>query len=192
MAQSVMLMTQAGHPFRWRTVNATDNGYPSKIPTATEPAESFGSNAAQATSAAVRNIAPKGRGEGPVQNGIAVLFYGAGSDTNTFSARLVKWVLATEGVANDEVWVPVPLFEVQVALSLQVGIGSRMLASTDRFADTITLTGTTAHASDVRIRSVANDTIACLKVDLEGPQKLEMIFTTGGSATSCNALSHMY
>jgi hypothetical protein len=40
----------------------------------------------------------------------------------------------------------------------------------------------------VEVVSPVNDTCGFLLVNLNGAVKLELIFTTGGSATSCNAL----
>ncbi len=187
----VALQTEAGRWRRWRTVNATDNGFPSKITTATRPAPSIGSDAAQATSAAVWELASNAGGK--VQNTIKLIFYGAGSENNTFLARLIAWNLAHEGNPDVAVWVPTPLFEVTCTLSTAVGVGSRLIASTDRFADTIALTANSANDDiDISIRSPAANYPGVVKVDMEGPQLLEMIFTTGGVATSCNAAGWMY
>ena len=180
---------------RARTVNATDNGYPSKVPTATEPAESQGTNAAQATSAAVINTNNAIRSDGDTQNLVQIIPFGAGSDTNTFSFRAIAWYLLSEGAAQQngtEVWIPVPLAEFQCTMSTPVGVAGKLVVATDRFCDTITLTGTTANSTEVLITSPANDTIGHVVLDMKGAAKLELIFTTGGSATSCNALVRMY
>ena len=197
------LKTFASRYARWRTTNATDNGYPSKVPTRTAPAESFGTNAAQATSAAVRVLVPggftrkgvvvPGSGEACVRSTLEMIFFGAGADTNTFSCRVLKWVAVYEGEPEAALWIPVPLFEVQVTLSTPPGLANAIVNGSQLFADTITLTGTTANDDiDISIRSPANNTIASLKCDLEGAQIIEAIFTTGGSATSCNGLLRMY
>lgn len=188
----VSILTQAGRLFRWRTTNATDSSLPSKVATGTKPAVSFGTAAAQATSAAVRELTHPGVG-GRVQNTLLLTFYGAGSDDNTFVARAIKWNVVDEGGVDTALWVPIPLFEATVTLSTAVGVSGRLVTNTDRFADTIVLTANSANANvDVSVRSPAANYPAVLKVDMEGPMLLEMIFSTGSSATSCNALGQMF
>lgn len=190
------LLTNA-RPWRIaRKVNQTSNGYVSKIPTTTEPVGDAGT----ATGAAVIDLtAPDTLGGLTSANRAMVHFFGAGSDTNTFSCRVIGWSCVAQapgGLAlggRPVLWVPTVLVEVQATLSVQVGIAGSSALNTDRFADTIALTGTTANAGQgVEIVSPANDTIAHLVVDLKGAQKLEFSFTTGGSATDCNALYKVY
>lgn len=185
----VALMT-ASHAFRrFRTVSATDNGFPSKLITATEPAPSLGTNAAQATSAAVIQF---GSGGPYSQNGIFIKPYGVGADNNTFSMRLIMWtqILQQDGDPTVTVWDPTDLFEVQCTLSATlVGVAGKVVVDTDLFADTITITGATAIANvNVTINSPANNRPAYILVDGLGGKLLEAVFTTGGSATAGNAI----
>ena len=197
MSDQIMIQTFASPWRKWRNVNSTETSFASKIPTATEPT----GTGITATDASVVDLSGGkasmlGAG-GPQQNGMALCFFGAGSDTNTFSARLIGWnPLQTDRdaavSANTNLWIPTPLFEVSVALSLQVGIAGKALINTDRFADTITLTGTTANAGvNINIVSPANDTIGYLYVDLAGFMKAELIFDMTG-ATDGNALYRLY
>lgn len=193
MSAQTMLQTFASPWRKWRLTNCTDTSFASKIPTITEPTGT-GSTASDAT---VIDLMGGGLPSGPIQNGMSLCFFGAGSDTNTFSARLIGWnPLQTERAApvtpNTQLWIPTVLVEVSVALSLQVGIAARAVINTDRFADTITLTGTTANAGvNVNIVSPANDTIAYMYVDLAGFTKVELITDLTG-ATNANALFRMY
>lgn len=188
---------------RARGTSATDNGFPSRIPTITKPS-GVGNSAAQATASAVFDLRNNGAAAS-VSNSILMVFFGVGSDNNTFSARLAGWRRARPrpgdsttppalGGAAEFLWIPVPLFEVAVTLSsTQPGIVNSLIGATSLFADTITLTGTTANDDvSVDIVSPANDTIAHLVVDVKGFELVEPIFTTGGSATSCNALLAKY
>lgn len=180
-----MLLETLSQSFRKaRSVNQTSNGYVSKVPTATEPSGDAGT----ATGASVFDLSsPTGALS---QNGLVAVFYGTGSNNNTFSARLIGWRPVGETNTLTMLWIPVPLIEVAVTLSsTPVGVVGHTIVATELFADTIALTGTTANANvGVELVSPANDTIAILSADLRGFRKLEWSFTTGGSATDCNCL----
>jgi len=177
-----------------RQTKTTDNGFPSRIPTLAEPT-GVGNSAAQATASAVFDlIGDDARVDGRSErNKIVIVPFGAGADTNTFSLRVIGWRVAYDrGTArrpDTAVWIPVPLVELLCTMSTPVGVTGGFLTASDRFCDTIALTGTTANDDvDLSITSPANDTIAHAIVDCKGNQKVELIFTTGASATSCNAL----
>lgn len=176
------LLETLSEPFKKaRLTNQTSNGYVSKVPTATEPT----GDANTATGSAVIDLTrPEG---GVVQNSILAVFYGVGSNDNTFSCRVIGWrKVGTD--PNSLVWVPVVLVEYAVTLSsTPVGILSRDISSTEIFADTISLTtGNDDVSTDVV--SPTGNVIAHAVFDAKGFTKLEFSFTTGGSATSCNAL----
>lgn len=174
-----------------RATSATDNGFPSRLPTLTKPS-GLGDAAAQTTSSVLDFGCLSGGGQ--VQNAAMLMFFGAGANNTTFSARLVAWTLILGDPAgtasNRPVWMPLDLFEVQVTLSsTPIGVATGIITATDLFADTITLTGTTANANvGIEIVSPANDRPAHLIVDFKGSMLIEPIFTTGGSATNCNGL----
>jgi hypothetical protein len=176
-----------------RATNATDNGYPTRNPTATEP-EGTGNNAAQASASGVFDLV--GNGVASDKNRVILVPYGAGADTNTFSMRVIGWRRTRPRTGNEPdklLWVPVPLADFACTLSVQTGVAGKALVATDLFCDTIALTGTTANDDiDVSITSPGNNLTAHVVVDLKGFQKLEVTFTTGGSATSCNALAAWY
>lgn len=188
MSKAVALLT-ACYPWRRARVNnATDNGFPSKLITATRPS-GIGDNVAQATASAVIDFGI----DGPMsQNGMMVKPFGAGSNNNTASMRAIGWsrAVAQNNGLDTLVWDPTDLFEVQYTLSSTlVGLAGKILVATDLFADTITLTGTTAIANvNVTINSPANDRPAYLLFDALGFELVEFVFTTGGSATSGNCL----
>jgi hypothetical protein len=196
---SFALLTVSEDFVRIRGTNATDNGFPSRIPTLTEPT-GLGDSAAQATASAVLNLRNNtGSGAGG-PNRVIVVPFGVGSDTNTFSFRVIGWRRArarsgdgTAPASNRLLWVPIVLGEFSATLSLQVGVADSLISASNRFCDTIALTGTTAN-DDVSIDLVspANDTTGHVVLDVKGFEKLEITFTTGGSATSCNALVAKY
>lgn len=172
---------------RMRITNTTDNGHPSRIIRATEPTGK-GDDVAQAVASAVIETA---RGSGmPAQNEIVLVPFGAGADLNTFLMRVIGWNKVTDGAdAEKDVWVPTTLGEFTCTMSTPVGLANKVVIATDRFCDTIAIVGTsgTANVTFVAI-SPANDTIATVAVSIQGCQKVEVTFSTGGVATSCNAL----
>lgn len=178
-----MLLETLTRPWqKARSVNQTSNGYVSKVPTATEPLGDAGT----ATGAAVIDLNAPVLG-GPVQNSLLACFYGAGSNANTFSARLIGWrVLGSDPTVL--IWVPVLLCEVTATLSSTApGADSLLVSSSELFADTLTLvTGNAGVSSEVV--SPTGGIIAHLLADVKGFRKLEFSFTTGGSATNCNAI----
>ncbi len=190
----VQMLTKAT-PWRIaRKVSQTSTSFVSKIPTKTEPAGDAGT----ATGSSVIDLTDPLFG-GVAQNGICFMFFGAGSDTNTGACRVIGWskiITAPQGTFvddNNTLWVPTVLAEFAYALSLQVGVANAVLTASDRFADTITLTGTTANAGvDVDVVSPANDTIGRVFLDLQGHQKVEFSFHTNSSSTNCNALYKLY
>lgn len=198
MSDEIAILTRA-NPFRKvRSVNQTSNGFVSKIPVGVDPfitANTNGSgDAGTATGASVIQMTDPITG-GQTQNGAHFLFYGVGTNNQTFSARVIGWSpLVSSGLVSvtpdTQIWIPVPLIEVQVTLSsTPIGLAGKAIVATELFADTITITGTTANAGvNVNVVSPANDTIAHLFLDLEGFMAYEVSFTTGASATSCNAL----
>lgn len=182
-----------------RQTNATDNGFPSRIPQAAAPTGK-GDAAAQASASAVFDLAGGAAGQSEVEtrkNKMIVAPFGAGSDTNTFSMRVIGWRRAFDrdiGARDDNaIWIPVVLAEILCTLSTPVGLADKVLNASQRFCDTLALTGTTANDDvDISITSPANDTVGHFVIDLKGFQKVELTFTTGGSATSCNALVAWY
>lgn len=174
---------------RWRpfrATNANDNGYPSRVPTATEPVRS-GNSAAQATTMAVVDF---GSDTVQVQNAVKIKFYGVGSNNDTFSCRFIGWEFVNPGNVALGFWDATDLFEVLVTLTSSItGVSGRTPDQTNLFADTITIVGATANAGvNINVVSPANDRAGYLVVDFLGFRKVEPIFTTGGVATSCNAM----
>lgn len=186
--ENILLATLAERFFKARSVNETSNGYRSLIPTVTEPSGDAGT----ATGA---SILDNQRGGGAGQNCIRVLPYAIGSNNNTFSLRVIGWDYVGNNPNPGEVrrlWIPTPLCEVACTISsTQVGIVNSQVLNTEMFADTISLTYGNLNVG-IDIVSTAADIVAHFVLDLKGCQKYELIFTTGGSATSCNALIKKY
>lgn len=168
-----------------RKVNETSNGYVSKITTATEPQGDAGT----ATGASIIDLVHGGN----IAHGSVRIFpYGSGANNTTFSMRVLGWEYT--GIGGGDVgvtretalWIPGVLCEVQCTLSTSVGVANKCMVATERFADTITPTTGNDNITVFRT-STADNTIASLIVLTQGCLKLELQFTTGGSATDCNA-----
>lgn len=187
-----MLLETLSQEFRKaRAVNQTSTTFVAKKPTKTEPAGDAGT----ATGASVVDL---GSGGEYAQNGVKLAFYGVGSNNNTFSARVFGWSQVrnplSTGDLNVIVWVPVLLCEVLVTLSSNIpGVTGGTIGTTELFADTIAIVGTSGNPNvSMEIVSPADDaTMGHVILDVKGFKKLELTFSTGSSATDANALLTM-
>lgn len=175
-----------------RQTNTTTNGFTDRVPTATEPSGK-GDAAAQTTLAVFDLVSDFTVDLVSQKNRIIIVPFGAGSDTNTFVMRVIGWRIAYErdtGARQDNaIWIPVKLAEFTCTLSTPPGLAGKVVNASQLFADTIALVGTSGNDDiDISITSPADNTIAHVVVDNKGSHKVELQFSTGGSATSCNAL----
>ncbi len=172
-------------PFRKaRLVNETSNGYRTIIPTITEPKGDAGT----ATGASIIEL---GTGGSDAQNALLIVPYSIGNDDTTYSVRVIGWRFLPKDSVGIGLWIPITLIELACTASTSVGIAGATVLSSERFADILTVTkGSTlvGEAPAENIISTTDNTISSAMVDLKGSQKVELAFTTGGSATSCNAL----
>ncbi len=171
-----------------RKVNETSNGYVSKVPTFTAPS----GDAETATGASVQAVAAGIGGTG--ENCVVICPFGAGSDNATFSVRVIGWRAAPDPAGlTKTVWIPMLLAEYACTISTTpVGLAGGYVTATDCFVDTIVKTYPTDSTPSSDTNSNAANLIACVVVDMKGSQRVELQFTTGASATSCNALIAMY
>ena len=156
--------------------NSTDATFPSKIPTATEP-----------TGTGVIEMATPN--SIITSNGIRVMPYGTGAENTTFSLRVIGWskIDANPFDINKTLWIPVVLCELLCTLSTVVGVATKCIVATERFADTLAVTtGSTGVTLDAV--SPTGNVAAHALVDTKGHRKIEITFTTGGSATDMNCL----
>lgn len=167
-----------------RSVNQTSSSFVSKVPTTTEPLGDAGT----ATGACVFDLGLVPGGV--VQNSLLLMPYAIGADNVTFSVRVFGWRRAgpasADGSGTLPLWIPTLMCELACTASAFVGVAGAYVLNTGRFADTLTLT--TGDAAAVGIVSPTGDVAGHAMLDLKGSQKLELTFSTGGVATSCNAL----
>ena len=197
---SMVMNTLTNVFVRSRVTNSTDANFPTIAPTTTEPT-GIGDAVAQTTKGVFNLYShADNTGAGVSQNLVCIVPFGTGSDTNTFLMRVIGWRLACDRPATgnprdslNTVWIPVNLAAFTCTLSTPVGVAGRSVIATERFCDTIALTGTQGNDDiSIDIVSPANDTIGHVVVDMKGSQKLELIFDRNSSATACNALVAMY
>ena len=176
-----------------RSVNQSSGSFVSKVPTTTEPT----GDAGNATGTSIIELVPPGTqgGGGCVQNLVRIMPYGTGSATNTFSMRIIGWskLPSSSPPQKPDLWVPVVLAELLCTLSSVTGVAGSDVDNTQLFAGTIAIVGTSGNPGvSLDIVSPANSVIAHVVADMKGFQKLELSFSTGSSATDCNALVAKY
>lgn len=177
------IMTQWTHLRKCRSVNQTSTSFVSKVPLATDPVDDTSTATGQAT-IDMRN------GATLTQNALIILPYATASDNQTFSVRVIGWRRLGDSQAS-YIWIPVLLCEVLcTADSTLVGLAGRLIVATEIFCDTITIVGTSGNANvSCELVSPADGvSVAHLVVDTKGFDKTELSFSTGSSATDCNAL----
>lgn len=162
--------------------NYSTNGYPTKINTLTMPSGD--------------GVIPFGHlGEACPPNLVLVPF-GVGSSSNTFSLKVLGWRATKLGIGQP-LWVPVALSTFAITVGTGTGIAGADLDTTALFATTITCSygptfvtvGDNPHALGNWFElSPTSNVQGAIVVPSLGFRFLEVIFTTGGSITSCNAL----
>lgn len=198
MSVDILTNTRASQWHLARNTNQTSASFVSRLPKAAEPV----GDADTATGASIIDLTHVAEGSpqtGPSQNGVCACFFGAGSNTNTFSARIIGWsAIGTDRknsvTPDNRLWVPIVLAELLCTIKSAIpGVANTVLGTTQLFADTIAVVGTAANQGvGIDIVSAGNSTIAHVFCDLRGSQKLEFSFSTGSSATSCNALYKLF
>jgi hypothetical protein len=164
--------------------NATANGFPSRVPSVAGPSLV----AAGVVKAGDGVVAIGDQGQyGP--RSLLLVPFGVGAATNTFSLQVLGWRATALGVAP--LWVPVNLGTWQVTLGTAGGVANSDLGTTQLFATTISQTAggpTNVTPPDWFAVSPGGNAIGMICLRTLGFRFLEVIYSTGGSATSCNAL----
>lgn len=174
-----MLLETISQPLRLvRAANDTSSSFGSRVPTTDKPSGS-----------GVIDLGGYGMAN---QNGVLLLPFGTGSDGNTFSLRVLAWHWIVDPLitkAKPTLFVPFLLCELSVTLSSgNPGVAGSILGSTQYFAKSISLTTGNANVSAETLSPAASGVLAHATADMKGAQMLEVIFSTGSSATDCNAL----
>lgn len=160
------MATPAAKYFRALKVNNTASSFSATVATITEPSN-----------------------DGVIVNAngyetMDLLLFGAGSDDQTFDARVIGWRSTGGGVP---LWIPSVIVEVSCTLSAAVGIAGCDMINTDRFVDIVTINKGIGVASTV----LSDASGSMLTIDISGFAKLELTFDLTGN-TNCNALVAMF
>ncbi len=157
---------------RARTTSATSTSFTAKVPTSTEPTHSAASG--------IYDLYDDDLGVstqlcGKIPRYLLLMPFGTDGDNDTFSMRVWSWVQVTSGSGDHGFWVPQCLAEIAVVLG---NISFSISSTTHLMADTLTLTkGDTSSP----IINNANDTPACIMLDLKGARKIEFDFDLAGA-----------
>lgn len=165
-----------------RTTNSTDTSFSARTPQAARPS-GIGVIDWQALLAL--------KGDGGVPTNLQLLPFGVGTDNSLFDMLVIGWK-HTDSIENGlngtapALWVPMPIAQVTCQLSTCVGVASRDVLATERFADK--LTGATWNSTaGLEIRSPETNLPAWLMFDALGCSVFEVLFDLD-TATGANAL----
>jgi hypothetical protein len=176
--------------------NYSTNGYPSGafLPTATKPTV-VGNYAANGNATgSSTGCFEFNRTDSFVPNNLLFIPFGVGSNGATFNFTLIGWcsVQANKPPAGSSVeeWLPVPLAEFVATLNTSIpGVAGCDIPATNFFCDTITLVANSGNPNvDDSIVAPQNGRIGHVMLDDKGFGLIQIVFTTLGSATSCNGL----
>lgn len=178
--------------------NFSHNGYSSRPPSITPPNKVVDANlAALGDGVIFCGAAPDLLSDGGMETTPYVYLtpIGVGSSTNTFAMTVLGWEVTKLGVGTP-LWIPITLAAYAVTLGTATGVANSDLGTTTLFATSITFTGGPVGVSsgmnptslDWFVISPGSNAIATIKQATLGYRFLEVLFTTGGSATSCNCL----
>lgn len=122
-----------------------------------------------------------------VPNTVLLKFFGAGADNTTGACR-VYGLRACRDASNAVVsYTHVLLASYTFILSADVGVAGGLVGASERYADSITRVAGIENVSD-QLLSPTGDISGHVLVDCKGHEFLFVELTTGGSATSVNAL----
>ncbi len=164
---SSLSVTEVNEWLELLDANDASTSFASTVPTATEPTGD--------------NVIQLSRLGATVCQNLMLAFFGAGSDNQTFDARVYGW----QQVAG--LWVPTLLAQLSCTLSSVVGVAGYPVINTERFVDTYTLASGFNSNVSVEVVSPASNTIGHVLVDVRGFSKIQIDFDMTG-ATSGNAL----
>lgn len=157
-------------------------------PTANVTAVSITLPVPQLTAPAGDGVFDIGRPEGGIAApGVKLIPYGAGSATNTFTMSVYGWQ-HTLGGASKQLWVPTILASFTCTLCTAPGVAGADANASQLFCGTIALAIGNANISNEVLSPATND-IGHVIVSTKGVRLMQVLFGTGSSATSCNALA---
>lgn len=167
---------------RARILSCTNTSFTAPVCTRTRPLLDDGTATARVAVPAFSTQ----KDEGPVHNQVILYPFGVGTDTQTFTFRVIGWKLVKASSTVD-VWFPSILAAFDCALCPFVGLAGCALSETDKAVDTITRVAALGSDLSSEVFSPANDTPGWIVLDLKGSAYWEPTFDMTG-ATSGNVL----
>lgn len=181
--QPVTIETWSSDFIKARSVNQTSASFVAKLPQTTDPSGDAGTAIGSSVIQLAREPGPR------ALNSVKIVPYATDSDGATFSMRVIGWTKAPDPTrATTDAWIPVVLAEFLCTVSSgNPGVAGAYVVATELFSKQIAMTYGNANLTDIVSPNVAG-LLAHVVMDVKGFQRLEISFTTGGSATGCNAL----
>lgn len=172
--------------------NYTNNGFPAwTVPTSAAPPLNATGTGLQKAGDGVFAL---GFGGNYCDSAIKLAFFGVGTDNTAFSANVFGWTMLPSGLgtgAAKDLWVPLLVASLtSITLdSALPGVGFTEESANQFFASAITLgVGNSGISAEVISPGHAAHQIAHVVLDTKGFQYMEVVFSTLGAVTSCNAL----
>lgn len=173
-----------------RSVNATTSAFPSSTDTLTEPVGDDGT----ATGRCVIDVGTKGHGTVP--RFMEIFPYASAAANDTFSLRIIGWQRIMPPLSDGRIqWIPYTIAEFACTVGAETGVAGGAVVATELYVDTITVVSEEVQASSrgrSAVFSPANDTKARLVIDLEGVEKVELVFDQTLNTPAMNALYRFY
>lgn len=185
------IFSQDGYALTNPGGNVTGSSYPSRAPTTVRPD--------LVTSGVVS------QGDGVIACGhigaetlphLILVPFGVGTSSNTFLMTVLGWRPTKLGVLGAlPVWIPAVLGTYQITLGSATGVSGGEITTSSLFntSDSVTLgpsfvSGVSPVSLDWLAMSPGSNSIGFIKQPTMGFRFVEVIFSTGSSATSCNCL----
>ncbi len=124
---------------------------------------------------------------GSAPSGIKIIPYGVGSAGLIFSLGVYGWSEVNSGLGNTLLWTPHLLAQFNCTLGAVPGIAGTDVNASQLFCNTIALAVGNGNVSNEIISPTGTSIAHCI-VNSKGCRFLQLLFGTGGSATSANAL----
>lgn len=178
---------------RARAVNSSSSAFTAFADTLTEPKGDDGTAAGRT----IIDIALSGGGQVPTF--LDIYPFALANNNDTFSLRVLAWQRLLPTIADGRFqWAACELTELACTVGASTGVAGGVVLDTELYVDTITIvseetiTAATTRQGTVQVFSPANDTKAFARIDLEGVEKIELVFDQTLNTPLMNALYRYY
>lgn len=178
---------------RARAVNSSSSAFSSFPDTLTEPSGDAGTAAGRT----IIDIAIQGGGQVPTF--LELFPFALANSNDAFSLRVLAWQRLLPPLADGRFqWAACELVELACTVGASTGVAGGVVLDTELYVDTITIVAEETVTADVtrfgsvEVFSPANDTKAHVRLDLEGVEKIELVFDQTTNTPLMNALYRYY